>query len=486
MGTGLGLSIVRQIVNSLGGQIRITSKLSVGTAVTVNLKLPKSTSPTVPESPDDLLRNICRRANGMTLCILNPPPEVLGIENIPGSSELCKSIHKLSSSWFGMTVTEATSMTDQATDFFLYPEPPSISYLVEHHGHNSTNREVPLIILTPNAYESAALAVGGMHQITSLGHIIEIISQPCGPHQLASALHRCFSRLEKLGTSAQDPGAGQPVDDHVVDKPGLRIDEAETLKFPEASDTSQASSSEKSHTRNLSPVRPGLNRQLTEGVPASASTSSAAAMEPTSIQRTKSAEATPAFVSPPASPVDESKSFETRQESRIPSVLVVDDNNINLQLLVAFVKKAGHPYVTATDGLQAVNAFEQALNRTGNSDVSTAEVSSQSTEPDDGDRTAQYDDDGEQLDIPSGQFKYVVMDISMPVMDGIEATRQMRQLERKKGSRQAQDRAVIIALTGLGADTTRQEMMRAGADYYLCKPVKFRELIALFKEGTQP
>jgi CheY-like chemotaxis protein len=70
-------------------------------------------------------------------------------------------------------------------------------------------------------------------------------------------------------------------------------------------------------------------------------------------------------------------------------------------------------------------------------------------------------------------------------MDGIEATRQIRQLEKKRGLRRGEGTAKIIALTGLGADTTRAEMLRAGADYYLCKPVRFKELMALFDEDAE-
>jgi PleD family two-component response regulator len=40
------------------------------------------------------------------------------------------------------------------------------------------------------------------------------------------------------------------------------------------------------------------------------------------------------------------------------SVLLVDDNHINLQILVAFVKKEGWNYMTATNGLHAVEAFQ--------------------------------------------------------------------------------------------------------------------------------
>jgi response regulator RpfG family c-di-GMP phosphodiesterase len=40
------------------------------------------------------------------------------------------------------------------------------------------------------------------------------------------------------------------------------------------------------------------------------------------------------------------------------SVLLVDDNHINLQILVAYVKKEGWDIMTATDGLEAVEIFQ--------------------------------------------------------------------------------------------------------------------------------
>lgn len=44
--------------------------------------------------------------------------------------------------------------------------------------------------------------------------------------------------------------------------------------------------------------------------------------------------------------------------SRVPRVLVVDDNKINLQLLVTFMKKAKFDYAGASDGLEALNAYK--------------------------------------------------------------------------------------------------------------------------------
>ena len=104
------------------------------------------------------------------------------------------------------------------------------------------------------------------------------------------------------------------------------------------------------------------------------------------------------------------------------------------------VHKAKHPYETAKTGTEAVEAFDRANGS------------------------------------PETRFKYVLMDINMPVMDGITATRKIRRLEHKSDSAES---AVVIAVTGFAAESTRKEMFDAGADYFLSKPVKFRQLVEL-------
>ncbi|TKA49890.1 hypothetical protein B0A55_12786, partial [Friedmanniomyces simplex] len=73
---------------------------------------------------------------------------------------------------------------------------------------------------------------------------------------------------------------------------------------------------------------------------------------------------------------------------------------------------------------------------------------------------------------PHSPINYVLMDINMPVMNGVEATKRIRDLEREfkvKG-------AGIIALTGLGSKEAKREAEAAGVDLFLPKPVKFGEL----------
>jgi DNA-binding response OmpR family regulator len=63
----------------------------------------------------------------------------------------------------------------------------------------------------------------------------------------------------------------------------------------------------------------------------------------------------------------------------------------------------------------------------------------------------------------------------MPVMDGMEATRAIRNYEAKNKTK----RVHIIALTGLTSASARLEAWSAGVDHYMSKPINFKELEAV-------
>ncbi|KAG5760569.1 hypothetical protein H9Q72_011310 [Fusarium xylarioides] len=135
---------------------------------------------------------------------------------------------------------------------------------------------------------------------------------------------------------------------------------------------------------------------------------------------------TPAIESPLGGLVPAQDYFQT------PQLLLVEDNPINLKMLTHFMRKLQKPYRTAVNGQEAVNAYKET----------------------------------------PGQFKCVLMDISMPVMDGLEATRQIRAFERYGGIAASK----ILDITGLGSESTREEATRSGVDVFITKPVKLREL----------
>ncbi|KAF5020227.1 hypothetical protein F66182_7744 [Fusarium sp. NRRL 66182] len=117
---------------------------------------------------------------------------------------------------------------------------------------------------------------------------------------------------------------------------------------------------------------------------------------------------------------------------KTPEFLLVDDNFINLKILSSYMKKLKQPYQTASDGLEAVTAYE--------------------ADP--------------------GRYGCILMDISMPVMDGFEATRRIRAFELQQGLRPA----LILALTGLASEEAQREATVSGLDLFLTKPVRLKEL----------
>ncbi|KAF5003442.1 hypothetical protein FDECE_9992 [Fusarium decemcellulare] len=120
-----------------------------------------------------------------------------------------------------------------------------------------------------------------------------------------------------------------------------------------------------------------------------------------------------------------------------PEFLLVDDNFINLKILSTYMKKLKQPYKTANNGQEAVTA---------------------------------YDSD-------PGRYVCVLMDISMPIMDGFEATRRIRAFEQQQGLRPA----LILALTGLASEEAKREAIASGVDLFLTKPVRLKELGPILK-----
>ncbi len=103
-------------------------------------------------------------------------------------------------------------------------------------------------------------------------------------------------------------------------------------------------------------------------------------------------------------------------KKRNNKVLVVEDNPVNRMLMEKIVEKMGHTVITAENGVEGVQ--KNIENKPG----------------------------------------IILMDIQMPIMDGIEATKKIRTTHED---------TVIIALT---ANANREECLRAGMNNYLPKP----------------
>ena len=158
-GTGLGLSIVRQIIDSLGGTINIKSVQNVGTEVEVRLSLALAEP---RDKPDEELTAVVAKTKGLRLCLLDPNGEKERDHN-DNISRLDTTLSEVCWGWFEMEVTKADSLKDVDADVYMYTEPPSVEYLLEHHSVNKTGteggrgKEVPLIIVCLNASEAVGI-----------------------------------------------------------------------------------------------------------------------------------------------------------------------------------------------------------------------------------------------------------------------------------------------------------------------------------------
>jgi CheY-like chemotaxis protein len=110
-------------------------------------------------------------------------------------------------------------------------------------------------------------------------------------------------------------------------------------------------------------------------------------------------------------------------------VLLVEDHEINRKLAEIMLQRMGYRYATAADGQQAL------------------------------DRLAQE------------RFDVVLMDVMMPVMDGITALRELRAREAGGGRRTPVLMVTAHAMTG-----DKERFIAAGADGYVSKPMSLAEL----------
>ncbi len=116
-------------------------------------------------------------------------------------------------------------------------------------------------------------------------------------------------------------------------------------------------------------------------------------------------------------------------------ILLAEDSLVNQKLAVGLLERHGHQLTVTNNGQEAINALGR------------------------------------------GKFDIILMDVQMPELDGLAATRQIREREQAKGGRPIP----IIAMTAHALKGDRERCLAAGMDEYISKPIRERQLLAAMR-----
>lgn len=433
-GTGLGLSIVRQIVDSLGGHIDIQSKKNHGTTVEVHLSLPNA-----GELPTDAFSDALSVSAGKRIAVLAPKSGACS-----NQLDLCfQALIQNSREWYDVEIIPTTieQLSELKPDAILCPE------TLGNFEELSCTAGIPIIVACKNQANQVALRKILLDTLPDCAKDhFRIIAQPLGPAKLGQTYKQIFS---------QDPQAWS---------------QAHKEHHHRNGSTNGISQEQGQHDHFIDihppPRATTFDSEATEKPPHAVRGSS-----DTQLPSTKS-KAPPSSVFSPARPIPLrlKSGLSSDHPPRPHHILCVDDNQVNMRLLTMFMRKIGLAHSTAYHGLEALEKYVSCASLVTAPASIQLRRSSISPLPD---RTPPSPPkpatNGDSCTPP---FTYVLMDISMPIMDGLEATRRIRAYERERGIQ----KAVIVALTGLASAEAQRDALEAGVDFYLAKPVKFQDL----------
>ncbi|KIV81744.1 hypothetical protein PV11_03906 [Exophiala sideris] len=459
-GTGLGMSIVRSIVLMLGGTIDVKSKVNQGTTVDVALPmkrpLPGQTSTqTTPWSGatisstasgnDDSIAWLQDESSEATITFYTPVPDA--------DKDLAQVLRSYTQDWYHLQFVDQ-QLYNRASVVLVREE--DLEELMEQAIGTPSARPALVILCSVSSKHSAMLLRSLEERISSA---VELVSTPCGPRKLARSIRLALEKKYEAMKSTSgkgimtpptfppaSPGAPRTALDSVTEglcdmdlNPPGETDSARVVQATETFAASQGSQNAQMaiHEPMVTALRTPRNH-VSEGdmfpFPIQSQENSRLRRE-----RNRSISFNSQGRSVPGTPLETPRppdpDITPRADMVNPHVLLVDDNKINLRLLETYLrtKRKYTRVVQAEDGQQAVDAVTSAKQA----------------------------------------FDVIFMDISMPVMNGFEATRAIREFENGKG---CDPGAMIIALTGLASGKDQTEVFDSGCDIYMTKPVSFKEV----------
>ena len=460
-GTGLGMNLVATIVRAIGGKIEVQSEQNVGTSVVVRVPLDEAAphSRTVDNVDDHSELGL---QEGITVAIPSiskdsmsrrtslPPAQATAQAIVIGSIvKICAEL--------GVRTVNLDRHDSPHVDILFYTEDrfPGLYELSSREANDRETREgesppgampaKPLIILCDNAVRLRDFRATHFDLLAS--RHVELIRQPAGPKRISKAIRAC------LAAKADGISAPTGRDDFKGETAAQRnrvLDREETARATPISEVPPPLPQHVDFAPDTGLIEPPSQAVRRRSHPLAQQMSTD---DPTS--------------PPQQHPVNSAQSAARPSLARAESgltLLLVDDNPINLQLLVTYANKHGHLHICAHNGQHAIDAYKAACNGVP---LPPHLVAIQTT-------------NDERVRAAPSKPRIILMDVNMPVCNGYEATRGIREFERSQGL----PPSTVIALTGLGSASAQQEAYSSGVDLFLTKPVKLKELSKIL-EGVE-